>query len=75
MAKRAIHDNPDFINPYFTLAACYSALNRSKEAQESVNEILRIDPHFSLEHFAKTVPLKEGDLKILIEALRDAGLK
>jgi len=75
MCKRAIHDNPDYLTPYFILAACYSALNRSKEAHESVNEILRIDPHFSLEQYAKTLPFKEEDLKILIDALRDAGLK
>jgi len=75
MAKRAVHVNPDYWPSYLTLAACYSALNRSKEAQESVNEILRIDPHFSLEHFAKTLPFKEDDMKNLVEALRDAGLK
>ena len=31
--------------------------------------------HFSLEHFAKTLPFKEDDMKNLVEALRDAGMK
>ena len=38
-------------------------------------EVLRIDPDFSIEYFAKTSPIKDpADRKRLIIALRKAGL-
>ena len=38
-------------------------------------EVLRIDPDFSIEYFAKTSPIKDpADRKRLISALRKAGL-
>jgi len=40
-------------------------------------EVLRIDPNFSLERFAKTTPWKNQDdlTRGLIESIRKAGLK
>ena len=60
---------------YLTLAASYSTLNRTEDARKAVEEILRIQPDFSLEYHAKTVPYKNQEkLDKSIIALRKAGL-
>jgi tetratricopeptide (TPR) repeat protein len=57
------------------LASSYSSLNRTEEARKAVEEILRINPGFSLEYYANTLPLKNQEkLDIYINALRKAGL-
>jgi len=75
LSKKGLRDNPDQIGIYLTLTACYSALNRIEEAHNTVNEILRINPNFSLEYYSKTQPHKNQEtLDKYIEALRKAGL-
>jgi len=75
LSKKGLRDNPDQIGIHFTLTACYSALNRIEEAHNRVDEILRIDPNFSLEYYSKTLPYKNQEtLDKYIEALRKAGL-
>jgi adenylate cyclase len=75
LSKKGLKDNPDQIGIYFTLTACYSALNRIEEAHNTVDEILRINPNFSLEYYSKTQPHKNQEtLDKYIEALRKAGL-
>jgi adenylate cyclase len=75
LAKKGLRDNPDQIGIYNTLTACYSALNRIEEAHNTVDEILRINPDFSLEYYSKTLPYKNQEtLNKYIEALRKAGL-
>jgi adenylate cyclase len=57
------------------LAASYSSLKRIKEARKAVEEILRIQPDFSLEYWANTLPFKNQEkLDKYINALRNAGL-
>jgi len=75
LSKKGLRDNPDQIGIHFTLTACYSALNRIEEAHNRVDEILRIDPNFSLKYYSKTLPYKNQEtLDKYIEALRKAGL-
>ena len=58
------------------LAAAYSLAGRVEEARSGADEVLRINPKFSLEYQAKTFPFKNNrDLEQLIGALRKAGLK
>ncbi len=38
------------------LAATYIALGREKEARAEAAEVLRINPKFSLDNYAKTIP-------------------
>jgi adenylate cyclase len=72
---KALKDNPDQQSPYMTLAASYSSLNRTEEARKAVEEILRINPTFSLEYYANTLPFKNHEkLDKYINALRKAGL-
>jgi hypothetical protein len=46
---------PDFLPSHIHLAACYSSLGRDPEATAATKEVLRIDPEFSVESYAKTV--------------------
>jgi adenylate cyclase len=75
LSKKGLIGNPDQLSVYLTLAASYCILNKTEEARKAVEEILRIDPNFSIEYHAKTMPYKHqetGDR--FIEALRKAGL-
>jgi tetratricopeptide (TPR) repeat protein len=58
------------------LATTYSQMGRDKEARAEVAEVLRINPKFSLDFYAKTSALKDQSEKDkIINALRKAGLK
>ena len=75
VSERGLSCYNDQFALYLTLAASYTFLDRTDEAHMAVEEVLRIDPNFSLEYFAMTMPYKHqetGDK--FIEALRKAGL-
>ena len=58
------------------LAASYIHVGQEEEAHAEAAEVLKIDPEFSLERYAKTYPLKnKADLDLHVGALRKAGLK
>ena len=72
---KGINDNPDQLASHLTLAASYISLNRTKKTYEAVKEVLRINPNFSLEYYANTLPFKnEKTTGKFVEALRKAGL-
>ena len=74
--KKALHHNPDNLLAHLHLAGAYSSLGREEEARAEAAEVLRIDPKFSLDYWAKTIPYKnQADKDRLIGALRKAGLK
>ena len=75
VSERGLSCYNDQFALYLTLAASYTFLDRTDEAHMAVEEVLRIDPNFSLEYFAMTMPYKHqetGDK--FIEALRKAGV-
>jgi TolB-like protein/Tfp pilus assembly protein PilF len=73
--KKAVRTNLDFLPAHIFLAACYSSLGRDAEATVAAKEILRINPKFSIESYAKTLPYKkEADIEREVTALRKAGL-
>ncbi|MCP4630064.1 MAG: tetratricopeptide repeat protein, partial [bacterium] len=73
--KKAIIRSPDYIAAYSGMAVCYSLLEQNEKAHETVSEILRIDPNYSIEFLAKAVPFKQKiDLENHLEAMRKAGL-
>jgi len=73
--EKALIDNPDQLSAYLTLSACYSSLNRPDEARNAVEEVLRINPNFSLKHYANTLPYKNQETTDkFVGALRKAGL-
>jgi tetratricopeptide (TPR) repeat protein len=76
MYKKAIKRAPDLYPPHQGLAATYIYLGREDEARAEAAEVLRINPKFSLERYAKRIPLKnKAALERQIDALRKAGLK
>jgi adenylate cyclase len=71
--KKAVELNPDYRDAHIGLAATYSVLGREREARTEVEEILRIEPNFSLKKYAKFMYFQVG-LESEIEGLRKAGL-
>jgi TolB-like protein/Tfp pilus assembly protein PilF len=67
--EKAVHMEPDDLLARLMMTAAYSWSGRDEEARAEAAEVLRIDPNFSLERFAK----KAGP--DLVSALRKAGLK
>jgi adenylate cyclase len=67
--EKAVHMDPDSLMARIMMTAVYSWSGRDEEARAEAAEVLRINPDFSLERFAK----KAGSG--LVSALRKAGLK
>jgi tetratricopeptide (TPR) repeat protein len=67
--EKAVHMEPDSLMARIMMTAVYSWSGRDEEARAEAAEVLRINPNFSLEKFAK----KAGPG--LVRALRNAGLK
>ncbi|NNK84444.1 MAG: hypothetical protein HKO91_02675 [Desulfobacterales bacterium] len=73
--KKAVYVNPNFLLAHTLLAACFSSLGHQADAAAEAEEVLRINPNFTLESYAKTLPYKnKADIERYIDALRKAGL-
>jgi adenylate cyclase len=74
--KKSLQKNPDDLFTHLGLVVSYISLGREQEARVAAAEVFRIHPKFSLEHFAKTLPLKnQADVDYMVTSLRKAGLK
>ena len=74
--KKALQRSPDNIFAHLNLAANYILMGREDEARAEAAEVLRINPKFSLDSFAKIIPFKDQSvIDNFINALRKAGLK
>jgi adenylate cyclase len=68
--------SPDSLLAHINLTAAYNASGRQEEARNQAQELLRLDPAFSLDRWAKTIYLKdEAEAERYIADLRKAGLK
>ncbi len=67
--EKAVHMEPDSLMARIMMTAVYSWSGRDEEARAEAAEVLRINPDFSLEKFAKRAGPR------LVSALRKAGLK
>jgi adenylate cyclase len=73
---KAVRREPDSMFARLFMAQIYSYSGRDEEARAEAAEVLRINPNFSLEKFAKRVTYKnQEDKERAISALRKAGLK
>jgi adenylate cyclase len=73
--KKALKVSPNFIIAHRFLAACYSSMGRDAEANAAVNEVLRINPKFTIESYAKRLRYKnKADIEREVAALKKAGL-
>ena len=75
MAKKVLQREPNNQFAYIHIAISYIHLGQEKEARSAAAEILRINPKFSLERYAKILPFIQPIADRVIEDLRKAGLK
>ncbi len=74
--KKSIQREPDNIFAHTGMAATYILMGREQEARAEAAEVLRINPNFSLDSLARSLPFKEQSMiDNYIGALRKAGLK
>ena len=74
-SKKALQREPNTQFAYIHMAVSYIRLGQEKEARAAAAEILRINPKFSLERYAKILPFPQPVADRVIEDLRKAGLK
>jgi adenylate cyclase len=73
--RQAIMRLPDYIMPRIGLAACYAEMGRPAEARAQAQEVLRIDPDFSIRrHTAMSQYRLPEHTDRRLRALRVAGL-
>jgi len=73
--RRALNRSPNFLPIHVYLAAIYIELGREEEAHAAAAEVLRLDPKFSVERFAKNLPYKDQtELERIFDAMREMGL-
>jgi adenylate cyclase len=73
--RKLLQFQPDHLPGHVNLAATYVFAGREEEGRFESSEIMRIDPQFSLERWAKMFPFRQELVDQLVEAWRKAGLK
>ena len=75
-AKKAVEQEPTNQFVYLSLASACILAGREEEARAAAGEVLKINPTFSLERFARARPYRDtSQIDRIIDALRKAGLK
>jgi len=66
----------DHLVAHVLLASTFTQMGREKEARAEAAEVMRIDPKFSMESYARRVPFKDQKaIDDYVSTLRKAGLK
>ena len=74
--KKSLQRSPDSFFAHASLTATYSMMGREQEARAEAAEVLRLNPKFSLDSYAKRLTFKDQSvIDNFINALRKAGLK
>jgi adenylate cyclase len=73
--RKTLQREPNTQFPYIHMAISYMRLGREEEARGAAAEILRINPKFSLERYAQTLPFTKPVADGIVADLRKAGLK
>jgi len=75
-AKKAVERDPKHPFPHLALASACIFAGREAEARAAAAEVLKINPMFTLEQYARIVPYRDRSfVDRTIDALRRAGLK
>ena len=75
VGRRAVKGNPNFSAGYKPLIAALGHLGRRDEAKPYIEKLLSLEPHFTVEHHAKTYPFKRvQDRKRYMRGLLLAGV-
>jgi len=73
--KKAIERAPNYLMAHLHLLAAYMMIGREQEGHAEAAEVLRINPGFSIEQFARTTVIKDRKrVETIAQALRKAGL-
>jgi adenylate cyclase len=73
--EKAVQQNPQNVLSRIILCSIYSLAGQMDKARAQADEIMKLNPKFSVERFATTDPQKNQVLKKrYIDALREAGL-
>jgi len=75
--KQALQQSPNNFFPHLNMADAYIQMGREKEARSEAAEVLRINPNFSLDNYAKACYAFKDQMMInrYIGNLRKTGLK
>ena len=74
-AQEAIKIDPDYIYSYLVLAIACATLGHEQEAAAAIENVMRLNPKYSLGTFAETQPFRDAEvLNRHVEGLRKAGL-
>jgi adenylate cyclase len=74
--KKVLDRTPNHLTVHAGLTATYSVAGRLDDARAQAAEVLRVQPKFSAERFAKRWPYKnKAETERLIDALLKAGLR
>jgi adenylate cyclase len=73
--RKLLQRQQDHLPGHVNLAATYVLAGREEEARFESAEVMRIDPQFSLERWAKMSPYRQAVVDQVVETLRKAGLK
>ncbi|MCG6973829.1 MAG: tetratricopeptide repeat protein, partial [Desulfobacterales bacterium] len=65
---------PDHLTAHLNLAATYVFAGREEDAHREAEDVMRIDPKFSLDRYAKRIPYRKELVAQLAKAWRKAGL-
>jgi adenylate cyclase len=74
--ERLLKRSPNNVIAHINLTAAYSAMGREEEARHEAEEVLKLDPEFSLKQWEEAIALKDkAELERYIADLRKAGLQ
>jgi len=74
--KKVLQQLPDNFLAHLGLAVTYSMMGREQEARAEAAEVLRLNPKFSVDNYARFLPFKDhARIDRFTDALRKAGLK
>jgi len=74
--KKSLQHSPDIFFAHLGLTATYSMMGQEHEARAEATEVLRLNPKFSVESYAKRLTFKDQSVTDkYMDALRKAGLK
>ena len=73
--KKCIGDTPGLTNGYKPIVCCLGHLGKPEEAAIYIEELLKLDPEFSIEQVTKVYPFqRDKDRNHYVDGLRKAGV-
>ena len=74
--NETLERNPDFLYAYLGLTITYWLTGSEEQARQAGQQVLRINPKFSVDYMEKRSTIRDEELKEkLFDAMRKAGLK